>query len=205
MRTVIARWSMVVFLSVILISCSSKNKELLIDSFEGKIDSTTVDFGASTSSSLKVEKDKNIKMCGEQSLKIIYELKPSGYMWVARGYNLDVKGAGRWEVHPKQINWQDYNALSMYMYGSGGGGVLAWDIKDKDNEMWRFLIDDDFKGWKEIVAPFSQFFVRKDWQPQEAKKNEQLDFPIMSFQFEPRMPGKGVYYFDCVRLKYIKK
>ncbi len=69
--------------------------------------------------------------------------------------------------------------------------------------MWRFLLDDDFEGWKEIICPFEQFFVRGDWQPEEAIKNEIIDFPVMAFQLEPRLPGKSAYYFDCLKvIKY---
>ncbi len=185
---------------VILAACSLKPAPLMLDSFEGKIDKSTVDFGAAEKSSVEVFADKDKKVCGEQSLKIVYTLRPSGYMWVARGYNLDVKGAACWEVRPEEINWSKYNAISVYMYGRNSGGVVAFDIKDAGGEMWRFLLDDDFTGWKEIICPFEQFFVRKDWQPQSAEKNEKLDFPIMSFQFEPRLPGSGVYWFDCVKL-----
>lgn len=181
-----------------------EKNELLIDSFEGEISHSTVDFGSSQESSLKVEASGELKICGEQSLKLDYDLKPSGYMWTARGYNLDVKGAGNWEVLPQDIQWDKFGGISFYMYGTGSDGVIAFDIKDAGGEMWRYIIDDDFQGWKEIVCKFSDFFARKDWQPDTADKNEVLDFPIMSFQFEPRMPGKGVYYFDCVKFVSVK-
>jgi hypothetical protein len=116
-----------------------------------------------------------------------------------------VKGAGKWIVEPKDIKWRAYNAISLQMYGSNSGGVVAFDIKDKGGEIWRYIIDDDFTGWKEITCRFKDFFLRRDWQPDSAEKNEMLDFPVMSFQFEPRLPGKGIYYFDCVRLIRAKK
>ena len=125
-------------------------------------------------------------------------------MWIARGFNLDVKGAAQWLVKPEEINWKEYNALAISMYGDNSGGVIAFDIKDAGGEMWRYLLDDDFKGWKNISCSFSEFFPRKDWQPQDAQVNELLDLPIMSFQFEPRLPGKGTYYFDCVKLIRVK-
>jgi hypothetical protein len=189
----------------ILAGCSNAPVEVMIDSFEGSITKETVDYGAAEGSSLKVEADTGIKMCDAQSLKIEYDLKPSGYMWIARGYNLDVKGAGKWIVEPKDIKWRAYNAISLQMYGSNSGGVVAFDIKDKGGEIWRYIIDDDFTGWKEITCRFKDFFLRCDWQPDSAEKNEMLDFPVMSFQFEPRLPGKGIYYFDCVRLIRAKK
>ena len=39
-----------------------------------------------------------------------------------------------------------------------------------------------------------------DWQPDDAVKNGVLDFPLKSFQFEPRTPGEGVIYIDKVEL-----
>lgn len=194
------------FLFISIMGCSSAPVEdLMIDSFEGEINKQTVDYGASDGSSVNVTADKQLKACGEQSLKIEYVLKTSGYMWIARGYNLDVKGAAQWLIEPQKINWKKYNAISLQMYGSNSGSVAAFDIKDAKGEVWRFIVDDDFSGWKEIICPFSGFFVRKDWQPDAAEKNEAMDFPIMSFQFEPRLPGKGTFYFDCIKLVKVKK
>lgn len=179
-----------------------EKREFLIDSFERKINTKTVDFGASEGSSLKVEASNEFKVCGEQSLKLIYELKPSGYMYCARGFGLDVKDAV-WRVKPQKINWAKFDAFSIYMYGNKSG-VVAFDIKDAGGEYYRYIIKNDFHGWKEIVCPFSGFFVREDWQPPTADGNGILDFPIMSFQWEPRLPGKGILYFDCVKVIKIK-
>ena len=86
------------------------------------------------------------------------------------------------------------------MYGSDSKTKVAFDIKDNGNEMWRFMLEDNFKGWKQIVCPFKDFFARGDWQPNSADKNYTLDFPIKSFQFEPLPEAKGALYFDDVRL-----
>jgi hypothetical protein len=133
-------------------------------------------------------------------MKIEYDLAPSGYMWIARGYGLDAEGAGCWLQTPQQINWQQFNALSIQVYGANTGGVIALDVKDAGGELWRFLIDDNFTGWQQVKCRFKHFFPRGDWQPQAATVNEKLDFPIQSYQLEPRLPGQGVYYFDCVKL-----
>ncbi len=180
--------------------CSNSPRVLLIDSFEQEISPETVDFGSGGGSSLVVKADGTIKFCGNQSLKLDYNLKPSGYMWVARGYGLDIPGAAAWLVNPEEINWKRYNSIALEMYGSNSGGVIAFDIKDNQGELWRFLLDDDFEGWKRIICPFTLFFPRNDWQPEAAVNDEVLEFPLLSFQFEPRLPGKGVYYFDCVEL-----
>ncbi len=185
-------------------SCSKGPSELLLDSFEGAINKETVDFGSSKNSSLKVIAGEGIKVCGEQSLKLDYQLNPSGYMWIARGYGLDVKGAAQWLIEPKAINWAEYNAFSLSMHGNNSGGIIAFDLKDSGGELWRFFLDDDTSGWKKVVCPLAEFFPRGDWQPEDSDQNEVLDFPIMSFQFEPRIIGKGVYYFDCIKLIRVK-
>ncbi|MCM8813608.1 MAG: hypothetical protein NC924_06715, partial [Candidatus Omnitrophica bacterium] len=82
---------------------------------------------------------------------------------------------------------------------------VAFDIKDAGAEMWRFMIDDNFTGWREVMMPFSQFFARSDWQPHNADKNGVLNFPVMSFQFEPRRPDSGEYIFDQVSVTRTKK
>ncbi|MBU1905532.1 MAG: hypothetical protein KJ923_00865 [Candidatus Omnitrophica bacterium] len=193
------------FLTILILSLTSlcfAQETLLLDDFEGVISGGsdgTVDFGAGGGSSVDVVADKKIKKSGEQSLKVNYEAVPGGYMWVARGYDLDVSNAG-WMIKPKEINWQDYNAISFYIYGSNSGANIAFDIEDNGNEMWRFMVVDDFQGWKQIVCPFSEFFVRDDWQPQDADNNSNLDFPIQSYQFEPRPEAKGTLYFDQVEL-----
>lgn len=189
-----------VVIALLCVAGCAPAKPLLIDSFEGPIDKTTVDSGTSEGTTLAVTGDTALKMCGNQSLKIEYDLKNSGYMWIARGYNLDVPGAAQWLIGPKDISWRSYNAISLNVYGAKSSGVIAFDIKDAGGEIWRALIDDDFTGWKEVVIRFKDFFPRKDWQPQTAEVNEKIDYPIMSYQFEPRLPGKGVYYFDCVTL-----
>ncbi len=197
------RYIFPLFISIFFIlsaSCSQGSSSLLLDSFEGEITNRSVDFGASEGSSLVVSADREIKVCGEQSLRIEYELRPSGYMWIARGQGLDVAGADKWLVSAKEIKWSKYSAFSLSMHGNDSGGIIALDIKDAGGELWRFLIDDDKTGWKEVRCPFVDFFPRGDWQPEVARRDGVLDFPIMSFQFEPRILGNQVYHFDCLRL-----
>lgn len=86
------------------------------------------------------------------------------------------------------------------MYGSNTGTNIAVDIKDNGKEIWRTMVADDFSGWKKIVCPFSDFYARGDWQPESVDKNGTLDFPIKSYQFEPKAETKGIVYFDTVEL-----
>jgi hypothetical protein len=192
----------IVFVLSMAMVCFAQEKGLLIDDFEVALYcglDGTVDFGAGNGSSVEVAGATDIVHSGKQSLKVIYDSAPSGYMWVARGFGLDVTNS-TWLVKPEDIKWSEYNAIAFYMYGNDSKTKVAFDIKDSGNEMWRFMFEDNFKGWKQIVSPFADFFARGDWQPNNADKNATLDFPVKSFQFEPRSEGKGILYFDDVRL-----
>lgn len=195
------------YLSLILVlcfavSCSAQSKGLLLDDFEGAISGGpdgTVDFGAGNSSTVEVTADTDIKYSGKQSLKVVYNAVAGGYMWIARGFGLDAKNT-QWLVTPEVIKWAKYKGVSFFMYGSDSKTRLAFDVKDNGNEIYRYLIEDNFKGWKEIVCPFDQFFARGDWQPDSADKNAVMDFPLKSYQFEPLPESKGTLYFDEVKL-----
>lgn len=184
------------------IFCCAQEDNLLIDDFENSVSGGpegTVDFGAGGGSWVDVRSDTNIKNSGKQSLKVTYESMAGGYMWIARGFGLDAKNTG-WLVKPEDIDWAKFTAISFYMYGSDSKAGIALDIKDNGNEMWRYSLEDNFSGWKKITCPFNEFFVRSDWQPDSADRNATLDFPIKSFQFEPRPEAKGTLYFDTVEL-----
>jgi len=182
--------------------CFAQDKSLLIDDFENPISGGpegTVDFGAGNGSSVDVKADAEIKNSGKQSLKISYAATPGGYMWVARGFGLDAQNAD-WLVKSEAIDWPKYKAISFYMYGSNSRAQIAFDIKDAGGEMWRFMLEDNCKGWKKIACPFNAFFARSDWQPDNADKNSVLDFPIRNFQFELLPEAKGTLYFDTAEL-----
>ncbi len=186
-----------------LCCAQSLGQSLLLDDFEGVISGGpqgTVDFGAGNGSSVDVTGAQDIKNSGNQSLKVTYDAVPGGYMYIAKGFGLDASNAS-WLVKPEEIDWKKYKAFTFYVYGSDSKAEIAFDIKDNGQEIWRFLFQDDFKGWKKIVCPFSEFIVRDDWQPDNADKNATLDFPIKVFQFEPRPEAKGAIYFDTVQLE----
>ncbi len=183
-------------------SCFAQEKALLLDDFEGAISGGpdgTVDFGAGNGSSVEVRTSTDIKHSGNQSIKVTFDAVANGYMWIARGFDLDAKKTD-WLVKPQDIKWDEYNAISFYMYGSDSRANVAFDIKDNGNEIWRFMVEDNFKGWKQVVCPFKEFIARNDWQPDSADKNGILGFPLRSFQFEPRPEAQGILYFDMVEL-----
>jgi hypothetical protein len=187
---------------IILAGCGSGAKVVLLDDFENPVSAGpqgSVDFGSGAGSSLDVSASSGEKYSGNQSLKVVFDAVSGGYMWVARGFGLDAKNS-TWLIKPEAINWKDFSAFSFYMFGSDSKAKIAFDIKDDGNEMWRFIVEDNFTGWKQVVCPFKDFFARGDWQPDNADKNAQMNFPIKSFQFEPRPIAKGTVYFDRVEL-----
>lgn len=197
------------FLAFVLIAISSAlcfsqclNENAVLDDLEGPITGGadgTVDYGAGNGSSVSVSASADIKQSGSQSLKIEYNAVSGGYMWVAKGFELDAANA-QWLIQPQDINWESFSAVSFYMYGSDSKALVAFDLKDNGNEMYRFYVNDDFSGWKKIDCEFSMFFARDDWQPDNADKNAQLDFPLKSFQFEPLPVSSGTIYIDKVEL-----
>ncbi len=192
---------LVLILCVGISSCA-QNKSLLIDDFEGEISGGakgTVDFGSGEGSSVDVTASKDIKYQGNQSLKIAYDAIGGGYMWIARGFELDAKNSS-WLVKHTKIKWNNFDAFSFYIYGSNSKTRVSIDIKDNTDEMWRFIFTDDFSGWKQIVCPLKDFFARSDWQPATADVNGIIDFPVKSYQFEPIAKAKGTFYVDNVEL-----
>jgi beta-glucosidase len=186
--------------SLALIACgggANTQGPLMLDSFENELTKQTVDFGSSADSVVEVvASDRSV--CGDQSLQLNYDLGESGYMYVARGYGLDAIKA-LWEgPPPDDVDWTQYTGVSLQVYGNATGQI-AVDVKDSGNELHRVMITDDFEGWQEVVIPFGEFKAREDWQPNIADRNQSLDFPIQSFQFEHKTPGKGTVLFDCVQ------
>ncbi len=181
----------------------AEDSGLLIDNFAGSIHGgaeATIDYGAGAGSVVMVSAETDIKHSGSQSLKVVYDVVPGGYMWVARGFDLDARQAG-WLKQPADIDWPAYNAISFYAYGSNSGTTIAFDVKDNGNEMFRLTFVDDFTGWKNISLRFKDFAARDDWQPANANRNATIDFPLKSFQFEPLPPAKGTIYFADVELQ----
>lgn len=181
--------------------CFAQGKTLLVDDFEGPLTggtNGTVDFGAGNGSSVEVSADTSIKYAGSQSLRADYIAMPGGYIWIARGYGLGALNSA-WLVKPEDITWSKYRAFSFYIYGNGSGAAIAFDVRDNGGEIWRYLAKDTLKGWMRVVCPFARFFARDDWQPEAADKNGQLDFPVYSYQFEPR-ESEGTLHFDKVEL-----
>jgi hypothetical protein len=183
-------------------TCLAQGDNLLIDDFEVAVTNGpegTVDFGSGNGATVSVTTDTEIMNTGNKALKVVYDAVLGGYIYVARGTGLDAKNAN-WTIKPTDIKWEDYSAISFYVFGADSKASIAFDIKDNGGEIWRFITTDDFKGWKKVVVSFEKFCVRDDWQPNDADKNGQIDFPIKIFQFEPLPESKGTLYFDTIEL-----
>jgi len=179
---------------------SEKSPFLLIDSFEGSIvggENATIDYGSGSGAKVDVFPAKEPVCEGKQSLKITYDVSSGGYIWIARGYNLTIKNAAQWKMPPSKIKWEKYNGLTFFIYGEASGNDIAVDIIDSGKEYWRNIIKDDTKGWKEVYVPFIKFKARADWQPDIAKRNNTIDFPIEAFQIAPKT-GTGTIFIDKV-------
>lgn len=195
MKNVVAAAALLVFMG-----CAAQEKTLLLDDFEGTLSHQTVDFGSGNGSQVNVQGSSETVYSGTQSLRVDYTVVSGGYLWVARGYQLDAPQAAQWSKKPQDINWKHCKGIAFYLYGEAKGAQIAFDIKDANREMFRTMITDDTKGWRRVVCPFSGFVSRSDWQPGNAVVDRVLNFPVMSFQFEAKTPGKGVFYVDKVEL-----
>ncbi|MFA6350176.1 MAG: carbohydrate binding domain-containing protein [Candidatus Omnitrophota bacterium] len=192
----------VLLIAFFAVPCFAEDKILVIDDLEIGVTGGaegTVDFGAGNGSTVKVASASESFHSGKLALKITYDAVAGGYIFVARGEGLDAKNAG-WDIAPDKIDWSKYKAIAFHMYGNDSKNQIAFDFKDKGNEIWRYMITDDFKGWKQVVCPFDQFVARSDWQPDSAEKNTAIDFPLKNYQVEPLPESKGVFYFDTVEL-----
>jgi hypothetical protein len=155
-------------------------KVFVLDDFEGEIvDGKTVDARAGGGSSVAVSADTVEKHSGAQSLKIDYDAVEGGSIYVSRAV-------------PDGIAWASYGAISFWMKGTGSGAQVALDFEDTTGEMYRCMVKDDAKTWKQAICPFPQFLALGDGQ---------LSFPIKAFRFEPLAIAKGVIYIDDVSLE----
>ncbi len=173
-----------------------KNK-LLIDDLEGEISSDNgCGNGAEcTITFLSRQDHPDDVYTGLQAMQITYDKTYGGYLYCARGFGL--KPAMEipeekliWSIRPEKIDFQKYNAFGFYFKGDNTGNTIAVDLLDKDREIFRHEFSDDSSEWKEITVPFAQFKQRSDYQPDWNKSNKVLDFPVVTYQFEP-LTGTG--------------
>ncbi len=177
---------------------------LLIDDFEGSISSgpiESVGTGANGSSTIKIAPDTTIKYSGKQSLKVTFDTsEKTGAAWVTRGYELEETPNSSWLVKPEEIAWEQYAAISFYIYGANSRSIIKLHIIDSDHEVLEYTLKDDFTGWNKLTCAFADFYTSPSWQSKNAKTNGQVDFPIKSFTFIFPLGQKGTLYFDHAEL-----
>jgi beta-glucanase (GH16 family) len=104
-------------------------------------------------------------------------------------------------------DWRDYNALSLWVYGTETGLPLQFEIFDNRNaeisgdsaERFFFRLMDDFAGWQQITIPFRRFLRRIDWQP-EGAPNDGLGLDAVSGYAIGFPVGTGQIHIDNVGL-----
>jgi beta-glucosidase len=67
-------------------------------------------------------------------------------------------------------DWSTYDGFSFWLKGTNTGHTLQFEIKDggvdgEHAELWESHVTDDSSTWKLVRVPFSQFTLRKDYQP----------------------------------------
>ncbi|MCA9400878.1 MAG: hypothetical protein KC713_04575, partial [Candidatus Omnitrophica bacterium] len=132
----------VCLLTLTLCACADiwHPKRLLLDSFEGEISKQSVDFGASKGSSIVVTNSEDFAQCQKQSLHIVYDLKPDGYMYCSRGEGLVASISG-WRRASQDIAWDRYAGFEFKIFGAKNGDI-AFDVKDAQGELFRFMFSD---------------------------------------------------------------
>ncbi|MFA5275811.1 MAG: carbohydrate binding domain-containing protein [Candidatus Omnitrophota bacterium] len=186
-------------------TATGRAQSLLLDDFEGVISAgpeSTVNAEARGGSSVEIAASTDLKYSGHQSLKITYKAVPPNYSYVKVSAGLDYPNA-HWLVEPENIEWDKFNAIALYMYGSNSKTRFTFNIIDAGHEIWHFIFEDNFIGWKQVVCPFNEFRFGDIWKVDKADKNSKLDFPISDFQIESLPNGKieeGTVYFDKVEL-----
>jgi hypothetical protein len=171
--------------------------KILIDDLEGDI---ACDNGAGNGAEIQVTFSKKDAApdevySGNQAMKISYDKTYGGYMFCARGFGLTPavempQEKLQWSTSPDKIDFSKYNSFGFYFKGENTGNTIAVDVFDKDREIFRYEFNDDSSDWKEMTIPFSSFKLRTDYQPDWNKSNKAIDFPIVTYQFEP-MTGTG--------------
>ncbi len=97
MRKVLLSWCVFLIGCAVYAVPAFASPSLCLDDFEGVLEAgQTVDAGAGSGSTVAVSAEKGTVPSGGQALKIVYDAVAGGYIWVARGYGLDVRVRCMW-------------------------------------------------------------------------------------------------------------
>lgn len=101
-------------------------------------------------------------------------------------------------------NWSDYSGLSFWLYGSGLGNSLFFDIREDDGgeinccsaEIWSYTFADATAGWSLINIPFSAFVYKTGASDDGLGLT---DVRGWGFGYEEGI-AETTYYIDDIRL-----
>lgn len=97
-------------------------------------------------------------------------------------------------------NWSNYKNLSFYIKSADDKKAnLVVRLSDVNDERFGSPTIKVTPEWQQVVIPFDKFKARSDWQPNTAKRDTFLDFPIREIEFAPQSP-KGNVIIDMIEV-----
>lgn len=96
-------------------------------------------------------------------------------------------------------DWSEFTGLQLVLAG-GTGNKIRLELTDANGVSYEaILVDDSAKG-KQITIPFSDFKVRKDWQPTGVDTDKTFSLiPAVTMNISP-ISGKGKIFFSNMKL-----
>jgi hypothetical protein len=173
-----------VLLMIMPITSPAGNGMIITDFEDSKMDIFTY---AGSSSSVTAEYQSAVVHGGKQAARITEKISD----WGGAGFTLS---------SPKG-DWSGYKKLKMWIFGGNSGKKFSIDLEEAGKEQHRYTMSDDWKGWKEIVINISDFKVRSDWQPDDAKKNGKLDFPLKNLHLFTSNQFNSELVFDDISVE----
>jgi hypothetical protein len=97
-------------------------------------------------------------------------------------------------------DWRGMKTLSLWIYGSKTYDVFDIYLQDKELEEFGVLLVNNWNGWKKISIPISDFHSRLDWQPEGAKVNRKIDYPLNQLILPCFYYARTILYFDDIEV-----
>lgn len=95
-------------------------------------------------------------------------------------------------------DWGKIKYFHCWILGTGTQEVFDIFLEDWQGEEFGSLLVNNWKGWKEIFIPISDFHSRLDWQPPYSKVNRKIDFPLVKMLFPCFFYARTVLVFDDI-------
>jgi hypothetical protein len=175
-----------------LVKVATTSTSLLIDNFEsGNLSAwTTFADAKSTFQISAASQGQN----SQYAMQMDVNIAPNGW-----------GGAGRYFPTPQ--NWQPYNNMDFWFYGSNTGSSLRLEILDNraagtsndTSERYEYRFTDNFAGWKHFTVPWYDFTRRADWQPAGAPNDDFTKSEIWGLNFSV-ISGNGQFRVDEIKV-----